>query len=532
MLYGQGTDFDPERGCLPQTRVKIIDEIIGWVNDPSSPQVLLLFGQAGTGKSSIAHEIARRFRSLDRLTTSYRFVRGEPSSHDCYRFFTTLARNLCKKYPAFRIALSTAITNNPDLVEMRAYSTLFESLLREPLKDICFVGPVLIVVDALDESEDASETRWCDTPVFYDFFAKHAGELPSNFRLLITSRPEVDLLDAFPESSSVRHMHMSDQSSEEVDNDILTYIRAKLSGTRVGKGDLLKLVKKAEGLFQWAAVACNYITRPPYGLNSELCIQRVLNPPANIKTGLNRLDQIYTTVLGRFDMDDPAVRDNFQSTMRQIIGSFEPLSIDALNTMRTTCPTNNLGDISDIVKGLGSLLSNVTPSESALPVAPLHTSFRDFLVDGTRSGVFCVNLDNVHGEFAMSTLRTMQKELRFNICELGTSYLLNREVLDLEQRIKNNISSALSYSCHFWAVHLAHVSEFDQDLLKYIKMLMEENFLYWLEVMSLSGTLALVSRGLVALRRWLGQMQDDVSISRVYFPNAALTTKTDSERGG
>src|SRR5882757_1138748 len=109
--YGQGTDFDSERGCLPQTRVKILDEITNWVNDPSSRQVLLLFGQAGTGKSSIAHEIAHRFRRLDRLTTSYCFMRGKPSSRDCYRFFTTLAHNLCNKYPLFKVSLSKVIDN-------------------------------------------------------------------------------------------------------------------------------------------------------------------------------------------------------------------------------------------------------------------------------------------------------------------------------------------------------------------------------------------------------------------------------------
>ena len=175
--YGQGTEFDPEKRCLPQTRVNILDKISDWVNNPSSTQVLLLFGQAGTGKSSIAHEIAHRFRNLDRLTTSYAFVKGEPSSRECYRFFTTLASNLWHKYPAFRKVLSNVISNNPGLVEMRAYTTLFESLLRDPLKDVPFVGPVFIVIDGLDESEDASGTRPRNTLAFHDFLATRLREL-------------------------------------------------------------------------------------------------------------------------------------------------------------------------------------------------------------------------------------------------------------------------------------------------------------------------------------------------------------------
>jgi hypothetical protein len=43
--------------------------IIKWVENPESERVLLLLGQAGTGKSSIAHEIARRFD--DKCLDSY-----------------------------------------------------------------------------------------------------------------------------------------------------------------------------------------------------------------------------------------------------------------------------------------------------------------------------------------------------------------------------------------------------------------------------------------------------------------------------
>ena len=243
MPYGQGTDFDPERGCLPQTRVKILDEIISWVNDPSSPQVFLLFGQAGTGKSSIAHETARRLRRSDRLTTSYCFVRGKPSSRDCYRFFTTLAHNLCNKYPAFKAALNKVIDNNPSLVEMQAYTTLFESLLRDPLRDVCFVGPVFIVIDALDESEDASKMQQRDTLAFHNFLATRLSELPSNFRILITSRPEPDLERAFSEAPSVRRMSMKDSElMVGLHGDMAIYMDNKLCKV---KGVLRGLVNKA-----------------------------------------------------------------------------------------------------------------------------------------------------------------------------------------------------------------------------------------------------------------------------------------------
>src|SRR5438445_111978 len=104
LLYGEDTEFDRNKGCLSQTCIKFLDAIIHWVNnpEPSSPRVLVLFGQAGTGKSSIAHKIAHQYNCMDCLTTSYFFVRNNPSGHEPYRFFTTLAQDLCRISLAFK----------------------------------------------------------------------------------------------------------------------------------------------------------------------------------------------------------------------------------------------------------------------------------------------------------------------------------------------------------------------------------------------------------------------------------------------
>lgn len=543
LLYGEGTEFDQNKRCLPQTRLKFLDAIVQWINnpDPSSPKVLVLFGQAGTGKSSIAHEIAHRYSRINRLTTSYFFVRGNPSGREPYRFFSTLARDLCKICPAFKAALARVINEKPEIPHVRNYTMLVESLLRAPIKDLYFVGPIVVVIDALDENEDATHKRLYaggNSIPFHTALLQCVSELPSNFRILITSRPEMDLLKAFPESFSIRHMRMDDQQlAKDVDKDIFTYMDTELRNAGVGEGVLRELVKRAEGLFQWAAVACDFIAHPPYGLNSKLCIQRVLDPPMDVKRGLNPLDTLYTTVLERFDMTDPEVYDNFQSSMRQILGSFEPLSIDTLNMMRRfDSSTDKPRDISDIVKGLGSLLSNVTPSESALPVAPLHTSFRDFLTNKTQSGDFYVNLDNVHVEFASATLQTMQAQLRFNICKLetyfpdlqkridesnlemsqyrtdvpglpthvektilpciGTESKLNRHIIDLDKRIKECIPEELRYACKFWAMHLCQSTVEDSRLFDMVYKFTYDHLIHWLEALSL---LCMVDGGISSL---------------------------------
>ena len=68
--YRIGLRFDPLKRCLPGTRIAFINSIVDWVQNPDSVRILVLFGLAGTGKSTIAHEIAHRFDDLGRLTSS------------------------------------------------------------------------------------------------------------------------------------------------------------------------------------------------------------------------------------------------------------------------------------------------------------------------------------------------------------------------------------------------------------------------------------------------------------------------------
>ena len=535
--YGNGTSFNPDKRCLPQTRVKFLGAIIDWVNNPNpfSHKVVILFGRAGTGKSSIAHEVAHWYNEMNCLTTSYFFVRGNPSGREPYRFFTTLARDLCRICPAFKASLGRVLNDNPQLAHVRSYTTIIESLLLNPIKDVCFVSPILIVIDALDENEDAVHQRLYANGNIIPFHAalsRCLSRLPSNFRILITSRAETELEQEFLESSFVCCLRMDDlELADGVDDDICTYIRSKLSGARVDETDIHELVKRAEGLFQWASVACDYIANPPPGLSSTQCIRRVLFP-ADGNRNLNPLDALYVTVLKRFDMDDHEIHNSFRSIMGLILSAYEPLSIVSLNAMyrHAAGVESRIQDVSVIVKHLGSLLSNVTISNSTFLISPLHTSFRDFLTDPNRSNKFYINLDDSHRQLAYAAFQVMQDILRFNICELETSYTLNEEISDLSDRIKKHIPWALSYSCRFWSEHLTHVSEFDAELSKSIEAFIRNKFLFWLEVLSLEGEMVVATAALTRLRTWLGQMRGNVSILKPPCHVVGLITKTNSEQ--
>ncbi len=272
--YGTGSRFTPDKGCLTGTRTAFLDFIVNWVNDPASERCLVLLGQAGTGKSSIAHEIARRFHKIHRLTSSFIFLRKEQSKP--YHVFTTLARDLSDRYPSFKTALGRVVKDNSSLrVGTRDYDTLFQSLILEPLKDLHIVGPILVVIDALDESGDATGRKG-----LHKFLAKNLIRLPSNFRVLITSRPEDGIESALVGAQSVKIKHMKDSElAAKTHDDILAFLWERLpsDGFRDYRDDL---AIKAEGLFQWAAVASEFILDPPgrFGYSKKKCINHLLKP--------------------------------------------------------------------------------------------------------------------------------------------------------------------------------------------------------------------------------------------------------------
>ena len=148
--YKGGWRFGDEKRCLPGTREDFLEHITNWVENPNSKRGLVLLGQAGTGKSSIAREVARRFEKTC-LASYFTFLRKEGSKDDVYQLFTTIARDLSDRHSAFRNSLGRVVKNNSFLCASREYGTLFGRLLVEPLRALPLPGPILIVIDALDE---------------------------------------------------------------------------------------------------------------------------------------------------------------------------------------------------------------------------------------------------------------------------------------------------------------------------------------------------------------------------------------------
>ena len=91
-------------------------------------------------------------------------------------------------------------------------------------------------------------------------------------------------------------------------------------------------------------------------------------------------------------------------------------------------------------------------------------------------------------KIALHCFGLMKSQLRFNICDLETSFKFNRDVPDLQERISESIHPGLLYTCRYWASHLRDVP-YSDGLLSELDYFTHKQLLYWIEVLSLTRSL-------------------------------------------
>jgi hypothetical protein len=136
-----------------------------------------------------------------------------------------------------------------------------------------------------------------------------------------------------------------------------------------------------------------------------------------------------------------------------------------------------------------------------------HVSFAEFICDPHRCPQqFHIDTRKGSHMMSMTCCRLMRDGLKFNICDLESSHLLNRSVPDLPGRIARNIQRPVLYSCRFWTAHIRDTPTNLQEnvaLIADIRDFFQSRFLYWLEVMSVTEKVAAANIALLAVANWI-----------------------------
>jgi hypothetical protein len=486
--------------CMEGTREDIFIEIDAWIDDVDKPNILWLKGFPGTGKSAIAMSTMNRLTRSCQLGSAFFFERDNATQKTAASLWRFVASDLAHRYPCLRSVIVKRLRDHevdPSKADARL---LFEHLIEGPLhacdtNDIPRGRLPVVIIDALDECGGLEGPRSKTREWLLDTVARWS-RLPPSFKLIITSRDEEDI-----RSTLLRLKHISltlwtgSGHDQQTYRDIRAYLASQferiaqkypsLSSDWPGSYIIDELTEKAAGLFIWATTMIRFVGQ---GDPEEQL--------ASVQThvGGGDLYDLYNNILNTAFGPHPSVglADGFKAITGAIILAKTPLALTDFSPLLEIKPTTL-----DFVRN--ALQPVLDPDGGALRF--LHQSFVDFLRDPLCPQTFAFRHDAQSRKLAIAAVKAMENHLCFDICQFPSSYMRNDQVPDLDRLVAERIPSRLVYSCWFWADHVV-ATPVERELLNRVKSFLEANFLYWLEVMSITKMLGAAPDSLRRIAQW------------------------------
>jgi hypothetical protein len=360
------------------------------------------------------------------------------------------------------------------------------------------------VVDALDECETESDIKQV-----LQLLADTRGLDRVHLRVLVTSRPEIPIRDGFSRFSDDGHRDLVLHNISEfiANRDISVFLKHHLSTIRPSEREIEQLVRKASGLFIWAATTCRFVREG--NLFSAKRLATILESSrTTIIAPEMHLNEIYLTVLKHSispNYTDEEKKDLY-SMLRHILGSmvvlFSPLPVDSLSRILRVTKQG----IEQRLEDLHTILD--IPEDQTRPLRLHHPSFRDFLLNKDRCGNpnFWVDDKQAHRTLAESCILLMSNSLKQDICGVKAPGVLTTNIAS--SRVKQCLPLEVKYACLYWIQHLqnsgAQLHDNDQ-----VHRFLQVHLLHWLEALSWIGK---TSEGILAIY----SLEAQILVSLIY----------------
>ncbi|TFK59442.1 hypothetical protein BDN72DRAFT_733796, partial [Pluteus cervinus] len=480
--------------CLSGTRQPVLQSIKYWTADRSS-KIFWLHGIAGTGKSTVAESVFRALDQSKKLGAYFTCRRDETSLNNPLNVLPTIAYQLGMTNPTYGQALLQVLKADTSFEMSLGYVvTQCTKLFAEPISLVdSNDGLKVVVIDALDE---LGHER--DQVALLSILLKLV-ESCSWIKVLVTSRPFTYITEFMKEINPVQYeLNVSNSK-----NDIFLYIQSSissqvtsnwLSSLACSHMELLAtLTKLSNGLFIWAHTACMLLKSSQDFVHAFYQITQAHHPSESPNQGHSHLHALYTVILDQ-TFSSPENISAYQIVLGSILLAIEPVSVQTLSRLLSTQIPSNV--VTNIVQSLQNLL--FINNQGKIQI--IHPSLADFLLH-PQSARFYIDSSKMQQFMVQQCLLVLSKQLKFNICQLETSYKRNSDVLDLDTRVLNNISSELQYACLYWVQHIIQCSNTIEPALSSIFITLKT--LFWIECLSLLGKLDVGLHSIRQLELWL-----------------------------
>ncbi|KAF1985199.1 hypothetical protein K402DRAFT_394897 [Aulographum hederae CBS 113979] len=486
--------------CLPDTRVKLLREIYDWADGRDERCIFWLNGLAGTGKSTIARTVARKYYDQKRLGASFFFSRGGGDVSHAGKFVTSIAWQLASNVPTLDQYVCDVIKERRDIAS-QSLRDQWQQLVLRPLSRLSGSSGspfYMLVVDALDECDNDKDIR-----LIVHLLAEAQSLEMARLRVFLTSRPEVPIRNGFVDVPDDDHKDfiLHNISPSIIDQDISIFLKhdfeliakeGSLDTGWPGPEIIKRLVCNASGLFIWAATVCRFVRE-----GKRFARKRLNDILENSSVGVNaaekRLNEIYITVLRScifaeyLEEEVEELRSILKGLLGSIITLLSPLSTQSLSKLLHTAQV----EVDQTLDDLHAIL--YIPKDPTLPLRLHHPSFRDFLFEKSRCEEFWVDEKQAHQDLADRCIKLMEISLKQDICSVKAPNIL---IADAETaQIEQYLPLEVQYACRYW---IDHVQKSGTQLYddSQVHRFLQKYLLYWLEAL---GWMKKLSDGIHAI---------------------------------
>ncbi len=357
-------------------RVRLEARLRQWLADPQGSQVLWLTAAPGLGKSAVAATLSHRWAEVAAV---HFCVAGQQDKANPARAVLSIAYQLSQRQ---HMNLYASKLSNLEL-EREAHKdarTLFDTLLVGPLAKNFPAPPepLLVILDGLDEATQPGG----ENPLA-EIIAADWGRLPPWLRLMVSSRPEAELVTWL--AGTQRIEIRGDDGEQQA--DLSAFLRERLAAIGRPPGDetLQRILSRSEGAFHYAVLLLEEVRQGRCDPDN----------PVDLPAGLN---PFYAQTFKRRFPDITAYRGQTRPLLELILAAPEPVPLVVLAgaTQRAA------QDIRLNLSALGSMLA-IEPGQGETDVdwdtvRLSHASLRSWLtgLDATRqplAGAYAAKVD-------------------------------------------------------------------------------------------------------------------------------------------
>jgi len=466
--------------------------------------MLQLVGAPGIGKTMISSylidELGKRAQFTSGMMLAYYFCDNKDDKRNTA---ITIIRGLLLQLLRQRPLLFKHIQEDYDQMRDRAFDN-FDALWRILLKILADpnAGQIYLLIDALDECDKSSRGfRQAFLASLAELFSTQQGSGIMNVKLLITCRPESDILD---ELNDPRRLVRID--SGKINDDLRKYIHTRVNelSTKKKYPSKLKqdiqgtLSEKAGGTFLWVSLILKDISE-------TTVISKVRTKLQSLPSSLS---EVYSRILNNIQEDDMG---NARFILEWVVTARRPLTINELAMARAlgpegwdknTIPTaDTLNELKDGFKFCEPLvyIDDVTQT-----INLVHQSVKDYLLE-----------ENLQGNSHLSIYRIIPDKANSCILDICWKYLsmkeFGRDTMIIKQAARGDIGRLsqeylqnrcfLQYAIEEWEEHALAASPavimdfaWESDLLNRFSILRDR----WLQRAAGKGDDAVVKRLLAA----------------------------------